>query len=121
MLIECKNDKEKVAMGLLSYLSDFKNLANLKEEIQLNKNSSEFHLYLYRSDEPNFIGVIATQTDGQFIIIRYVSFAPNYRKPKYEMQAVKELSVNNPHKVITAVPDYIYLIKYLKEAKEHEQ
>ena len=83
MLIECKNDKEKVAMGLLSYLSDFKNLANLKDEIQLNKSSAEFCLYLYRSKAPNFIGVVGTQSSKHFVIIRYISFAPDYLKAKY--------------------------------------
>ena len=118
MLIECKNDKEKVAMGLLSYLSDFKNLANLKDEIQLNKSSAEFCLYLYRSKAPNFIGVVGTQSSKHFVIIRYISFAPDYRKVKYEARAVQELAQNNPSKVITAVREYIYLIKYLKKDKE---
>lgn len=113
MLIECKNDKEKVAMGLLSYLPDFKNLENLKDEIQLNKDSDEFCLYLYRKKAPNFIGVIGTQYDDRFIVIRYISFAPDYRKQKYEAQAVRELALSNPKKKITAVPEYIYLIKYL--------
>ena len=69
MLIECKNDKEKVAMGLLSYLPDFKNLANLKDEIHLNKNSNEFHLYLYRAQDPNFVGVIGTAIFRLLLII----------------------------------------------------
>lgn len=120
MLIECKNDKEKVAMGLLSYLPDFKNLANLKDEIQLNKNSTEFCLYLYRSKVPNFIGVIGTQISKHFVIIRYLSFAPDYRQAKYEARAVQELAQNSPSKVITAVPEYIYLIKYLKKGTKNE-
>lgn len=115
MLIECKNDTEKVAMGLLSYLPDFKNLANLKDEIQLNKNSAEFCLYLYRSKDPNFIGVIGTQANKQFVVIRYISFAPDFRKDKYEAKAVQELAQSNPQKRITAVPEYIDLIKYLKK------
>ena len=115
MLIECKNDKEKVAMGLLSYLTDFKNLANLKDEIHLNKNSNEFHLYLYRAQDPNFVGVIGTQANKQFVVIRYLSFAPDYRKEKYVAQAVNELAQANPQKIITAVPEYIELIKYLKK------
>lgn len=115
MLIECKNDKEKVAMGLLSYLPDFKNLANLKDEIQLNKNSKEFRLFLYRDHNPNFVGVIGTQCDEQFVVIRYISLAPDYRKKKYEEQAVCELAASNPQKKITTVPEYVYLMKYLKK------
>lgn len=120
MLVECKNDKEKVAMGLLSYLPDFKNLDNLKDEIQLNKNSDEFQLYLYRAKNPNFVGVVGTQWNNQFIVIRYLSLAPDYRGEKYEAQIVRELAANNPQKKITAVPEYINLIKYLAQNKNHE-
>ncbi|WEV37852.1 reductase [Lactobacillus sp. ESL0677] len=120
MLIECKSDKEKVAMGLLSYLKDFKNLANLKDEINLNKTSSEFQLYLYRENNANFIGVIGTQNDANFIIIRYLSFAPDYRSPKYEAEAVRELAASNPNKRVMALPDWTHLLKYLTENKNHE-
>ncbi|WEV71576.1 reductase [Lactobacillus sp. ESL0785] len=120
MLIECKNDKEKVAMGLLSYLPDFKNLANLKDEIALNKNSSEFQLYLYRGDDANFVGVIGTQNNAAFVIIRYLSFAPDYRSHKYEAAAIRELAASNPKKKITALPEYTYLLKYLTENNNNE-
>lgn len=100
-------------MGLLSYLPEFKNLDNLKEEIKLNKTSSEFQLYLYREKEANFIGVIGTQNDDHFIIVRYVSLEPDYRQAKYESRIIQELASSYPNKKITAVPEWIYLIKYL--------
>lgn len=118
MLIECKNDNEKTAMGLLSYLPDFKNLNNLKEEIKLNKNSSDFQLYLYRNSNSNFIGVIGTQNDSHFVIIRYISMAPGYREEKYETKAVQELASIYPKQRVTAVPEYTYLIKYLDKSHE---
>ena len=62
--------------------------------------------------------MVGTQSSKHFVIIRYISFAPDYRKAKYEAKAVQELAQNNPSKVITAVPEYIYLIKYLKKDKE---
>ncbi|WEV42840.1 reductase [Lactobacillus sp. ESL0684] len=120
MLIECKNDQEKVAMGLLSYLSDFKNLANLKDEINLNKTSTEFQLYLFRYESANFIGVLGTQFDQNFVIVRYISFAPDFRLEKYQAQAIRELAANNPTKKITAVPEYAYLTKYLKTNNNYE-
>lgn len=84
MLIEYKKDNEKVAMGLLSYLPDFKNLENLKEEIKLNRNSDEFKLYLYKNEDNNIIGVIGTQINRSFIIVRYLSLAPGFREKRYE-------------------------------------
>lgn len=113
MLIQCKKDKEKVAMGLLSYLPDFKNLDNLRDEIELNKNSEEFRLFLYRDDDPNFVGVMGTQWDDEFIVVRYLSLAPDYRQAKTESKIMQELASSNPTKKITAVPEYIHLVKYL--------
>lgn len=45
MLIQYKKDYEKTAMGLLSYLPDFKNIENLKEEISLNQEDNDFVLF----------------------------------------------------------------------------
>lgn len=58
MLIQYKKDYEKIAMGLLSYLPDFKNIENLREEIELNQNESDFILYLYRNEQDNMVGVL---------------------------------------------------------------
>ena len=44
MLIQYKKDFEKTAMGLLSYLPDFKNIDNLTEEIKLNEKDNNFVL-----------------------------------------------------------------------------
>lgn len=65
-------------MGLLSYLPDFKNIENLKEEITLNQDENDFILYLYRNSQNNMVGVIGTQVSNQFVIIRYLSLAPGF-------------------------------------------
>lgn len=115
MLIDYKKDNEKVAMGLLSYLPDFKNLENLKEEIKLNQNNDEFKLYLYRDDDNNINGVIGTQIINNFVIIRYLSLAPGFREKKYEQKILHDLKNNFPKMRITAVPEYTYLIKDLNK------
>ncbi|CAM3107995.1 riboflavin biosynthesis RibT protein [Lactobacillus bombicola] len=114
MLIECKKDNEKIAMGLLSYLDDFKNINVLKEEIKLNKNSSEFQLYLYRELNSNFIGVIGIQNYKDFIVVRYLSLSPNYRQLRYKGKIIHELACNNPDKRITALPEFTKLVEYFK-------
>ncbi len=113
MLIEYRKDYEKIAMGLLSYLPDFKNLHNLREEIKLNESNNDFELYLFRNSESNIIAVLGTQNDGDFIIIRYLSLAPGFREEKYEGKILHELKDNNPKKRITSTPECTYLLKYL--------
>ncbi len=57
MLVPYKKDYEKVAMGLLSYLPDFKNLQNLKEEMQLYAEEPAHQLYLYWDEDQNIVGL----------------------------------------------------------------
>ena len=118
MLAEYKKDNEKTAMGLLSYLPDFKNLQNLQEEIQLNRDSDDFKLYLYKDDHSNYIGVVGTQVNNRFIVVRYISLAPGFREKKYEVDILRDLIKAHPGEKVTTVPEYTYLIKYLY--KPHE-
>lgn len=118
MLIQYKKDYEKIAMGLLSYLPDFSNLNNLKDEIRLNQEDNDFQLYLFRNQEMNIVGVVGTQIEKDFVVIRYLSFAPGYREEKYQRRLMKELKENFPKKRITAIPEYAYLIKLLDKKNE---
>lgn len=115
MLVQYKKDYEKTAMGLLSFLPDFKSLDNLKDEMKLNQEDNEFQLYLYRKDDSNIVGVLGTQNDENFIIIRYLSLAPGFREEKYLIDILQNLAEDHPKQKIAAVPEYTYLIKLLKK------
>lgn len=112
MLMQYKKDYEKTVMGLLSLLPDFKNLKNLREEMQLYENNQEFKLYLYRRGQ-NPEGVIAVQENKDFQIIRYLSLAPGVDREKTMSEIMKELAHVDLHKKIGAVPEYSYLLTYL--------
>lgn len=118
MLIKYNKNYEKTAMGLLSYLPDFKNLANLQEEMKLNQKNAEFQLYLYRQENSNIIGVLGTQKDDPFVVIRYLSLAPGFREEKYQKRIMTALKDAAGTDRITAVPDYTYLLKWLRAKDE---
>ena len=120
MLIQYKKDYEKTAMGLLSYLPDFKNIKNLNEEISLNQEDNDFMLYLYRNEQNNIVGVLGTQISDQFVVIRYLSFAPGFREIKYEKDILNELKNEYPKKRVTAVPEYTNLIKTVEQKNEQK-
>lgn len=115
MLMQYKNDYEKTAMGLLSLLPDFKNLANLREEMKLYENKPEFKLFLFRDQHQNTDGVLAVQDNPNFVVIRYLSLAPGFHSGKYRRQVMTELKQMNLHKQISAVPEYSYLLHYLNQ------
>lgn len=118
MLIKYNKNYEKTAMGLLSYLPDFKNLTNLKDEMKLNQENDDFQLYLYREGDKNVIGVLGTQNDQQFLVIRYLSLAPGYREEKYQKRIMTDLKENITDQRITAIPEYTYLLKWLNGKDE---
>ena len=118
MLIQYKKDYEKTAMGLLSYLPDFKNIENLKEEVGLNQEDNDFLLYLYRNKQNNIVGVLGTHVTKQFVVIRYLSLAPGFREISYEKEIVSELKNEYPDKRVTAVPEYTNLLKTVEEDNE---
>lgn len=114
MILQYKKDFEKTAMGLLSYLPDFKSLENLQDEMKLNQANNEFQLYLYRNNEGNIIGVMGVQETESFLVIRYISLAPGFRKTEIEKKFIKDLIDNNPDKKISALPEFSYLLKDIK-------
>ena len=114
MLVQYKKDYEKTAMGLLSYLPDFKNFANLKDEMKLINDDTEFNLLLFRNKEANVVGVVGIQSAGLFIVIRYLSLAPGFREEKYEKEILQELKESHPKKKIAALPEYTYVLKLVK-------
>ncbi|KRL63559.1 hypothetical protein [Lactobacillus psittaci] len=111
MLVTYKKDYEKIAMGLLSFLPDLKNLDNLKEEMRLYDEDCEFKLYLYRENSSDFIGVVGIQVLPDFIMIRYLSLAPGFRSQKTQEQVLQNLQEEYPDKKLTALPKYNYLFK----------
>ncbi len=119
MLIQYKKDYEKTAMGLLSYLPDFKNIKNLNEEISLNQEIMTLCVSLPAMTN-NIVGSLGTQIFGSFVVIRYLSLAPGFREIKYEKDILNELKNEYPKKRVTAVPEYTNLIKTVEQKNEQK-
>lgn len=107
MLVPYKKDYEKVAMGLLSYLPDFKNLRNLKEEMQLYAEDPANQLYLYRDEDQNIVGLAGC------LVLRYLSLAPGFRDDEHFSEIMRELAQEAGKQKVMRVPEYTYLMKYL--------
>lgn len=120
MISKYKKDYEKTVMGYLSYLSDFKNIKNLQEEMKLYTcDTNPFEVLIYQQDG-NARGIIGIQEENDFIIIRYLSLDPTMRDQETEQEVMKELQHLYPNKMITALPNWTFLLKYLKENNTDE-
>lgn len=118
MLSKYKKDYEKTVMGYLSYLDDFKNLENLKEEMQLYTNSDkeneQFEVLLFSGKHQDIRGIVGVQSVPSCIVIRYLSLDPSYRNDETRRVIMRELKQHYPKQKITTLPDYTYLLPFLK-------
>ncbi len=115
MLVPYKKDYEKMAMGLLSYLPDFKNLQNLQEEMKLYSKDEALQLFLYKNADQNIVGLGGTEKGDGCLVLRYVSLAPGFRDDENLSNLMQELRQEAGKDKLMTVPEYTYLLRYLKD------
>lgn len=93
MLIRYKKTFEKIAMGLLSFMPNEKDLKKLQQTMQQYETDENRQLFLWRDGE-DIIGLIGLMfIDDQSIEILHISVNPSHRKQGIGKQmffAVKE-------------------------------
>lgn len=93
MLVRYKKTFEKIAMGLLSFMPDGKDLKKLQQTIKLYEND-EYQLFLWKEDD-DIIGLIGVYfLDEKSIEINHISVNPSHRQQgigKSMVRALKEL------------------------------
>ncbi len=78
MLIKYKKSFEKIAMGLLSFMPDEKDLKKLQNTVKSYETESDRRLYLWKQEE-DFIGLIGIDLDGQSVTVTDLSVNPSHR------------------------------------------
>jgi riboflavin biosynthesis RibT protein len=93
MLIRYKKTFEKIAMGLLSFMPNEKELKRLQQTMKNYESDDSWHLFLWK--EEDIIGLIGvTFHDDQSYEIQHISVNPSHRKQgigKKMVQAIKEV------------------------------
>ncbi|WP_297817382.1 reductase [uncultured Lactobacillus sp.] len=120
MLSKYKKNYEKQVMGFLSYLPEFKNLENLREEMQLYKDEDQYQVLIFKGEDGDCRGIIGIQESDDFIVIRYLSLDPSFRNSAVEKEVIKQLQNTYPDKMISAMPDCTYLLKYTKQGNNND-
>lgn len=78
MLLRYKKSLEKIAMGLLSFMPEEKDLKKLKETIHRYETDDRFQLFLWKQGE-DFIGLIGVETEEDTVTVHHVSVNPSHR------------------------------------------
>ncbi|MDY0405664.1 GNAT family N-acetyltransferase [Virgibacillus sp. 179-BFC.A HS] len=80
MLIRYKKNFEKIAMGLLSFMPEGKDIKKLQQTIKEYETNPDWHLYLWKEDD-DILGAIGVRTENDLnAIIQHISVNPSHRE-----------------------------------------
>ncbi|MFB1098882.1 MULTISPECIES: GNAT family N-acetyltransferase [Bacillaceae] len=105
MLIRYKKSMEKIAMGLLSFMPDVKEVKKLQQTIQEYNNNPNWHLFLWK-DEDDILGALGVVIDEDKAIVQHISVDPSHRGNGIGKQMVCELrNMYSPMHQVTATDE----------------
>lgn len=118
MLNRYKKAYEKIAMGLLSFMPEEKNLKVLQQTIHKYESESDWELYLYKQDS-DYIGLVGVEKQNNQLIVRHISVDPSHRGEGVGKQMVHELTaLNDAFQIKACQLTEPFIDKCLNEEKE---
>ncbi|KRM08269.1 MAG: GNAT family N-acetyltransferase [Liquorilactobacillus ghanensis] len=91
MLYKYKNDYQKIAMGLLSFIPDLKELSHLKAELQWYQGEENRVLFLWKNQNGDFTGVIGVEITADILMVRHIAVSPAERNEGISFQMLDAL------------------------------
>ena len=70
MLYKYKKDYQKIAMGLLSFIAELKDISRLQSELKWYDAEDNRNLYLWKDDSNDFVGIVGIEENVVDIQIR---------------------------------------------------
>lgn len=121
MLLDYKNDYEKISMGLLSFVPDLKDVSRLQDEMDWYQSKEDHKLYLWKSDDTqDIIAVIGVEIGNDMILLRHISINPSFRNEGISYKILAALEQRFPPKKIMGTLETATLIAKW-ESKKYEQ
>lgn len=90
MLVRYKKSLEKIAMGLLSFMPQEKDVKHLMETMQHYETDENWHLYLCKKGE-EYVGVIGIVKHGNTAVIQHITVMPSYRGEGVAMEMLQQI------------------------------
>lgn len=105
MLVPYTRTYEKIVMGLLSYIPEFKEFSELTEEMD-KINHEERKIYLWKDAySDNIIGLVGfdQHDDTDTLVVRYLSINPSFREEGRTYDLLTALKKEFPVYTLTGV------------------
>ncbi len=90
MLIRYKKTMEKIAMGLLSFMPEHKEIKKLMDTMQLYDQHDDWQLYLLKKND-EYVGAIGVKVEEKTAIIQHITVIPSYRGEGVGKEMVSDL------------------------------
>lgn len=91
MLIRYKKNLEKIAMGLLSFMPEGKDVKKLQATIKEYETNPDWHLFLWKDED--ILGAIGLRIeDGINAVIQHITVNPSHRNSGIGKQMVHEIN-----------------------------
>ena len=91
MLYKYKNDYEKIAMGLLSFIPDLKEISHLKAEFNWYCEDENRVLFLWKNDHGDFVGILGVEVSEEILMVRHIAVSPANRQEGISFQMLDAL------------------------------
>jgi riboflavin biosynthesis RibT protein len=91
MLCRYKKAYEKIAMGLLSFMPEHKDVKKLQETICIYNSDPNWQLFLWKQTE-DYIGLVGVEVKDSQWIVRHISVDPSHRGEGLGVEMIRQLS-----------------------------
>ena len=90
MLVRYKKALEKIAMGLLSFMPQEKDIKRLMETIQQYEQQDNWMLYLWKRGE-EYVGIVGVLVEETVATIQHITVIPSHRGEGIALKMLQEL------------------------------
>lgn len=120
MLVRYKKSLEKIAMGLLSFMPQGKEVKHLMETIQQYEDMPNWVLYLWKKDD-EYVGSIGVLVEDETATIQHITVVPSYRGEGVAQSMIMELQKEGSFELLKPTEETEpFLTKCLENIKEVE-
>lgn len=121
MLVKYRKDYEKVAMGLLSFIPDFKEITHLQTEMQWYQANNNHQLLLWRQADGDFCGIIGVEIGSDFLLVHHASLSPEERNQQNLQQMLDELATLYPQQRVMGTLEMAPIIGAWERSRDEQR
>ncbi|PSL40164.1 riboflavin biosynthesis RibT protein [Planomicrobium soli] len=90
MLFRYKKSCEKIAMGMLAFMPEERDLKKLRKTMQVYQENPNWQLFLWKEEE-DFVGLIGAEVTDDHFTVHHLSLCPSFRGEGIGHQMVYKL------------------------------